>query len=116
MTDTSPGSTSTGSTSTKVTEQRALTTANGTSWLVIGALLAAICGGLLFAMQWLEPAAVATAGFVIVIALYVAMVVIRFIVAAGRPRLWALAVLTMLIVITFFVCGGIVAGTEWNAV
>lgn len=100
--------------STRVTEQRALTTSNGNNWLTIGAGLTVICGGLLFGMQWLEPAAVATAGFVIVVALYAVMVVTRFAVPPGRLRLWLLAALMILLVITFFVCAGIIAATEWN--
>ena len=103
------------SSSTKVTEQRALTIASGTNWLVIGAGLTVICGGLLFAMQWLTPAAVATTGLVIVIVLYALMIVTRIVVQPGRARLWTLATLTILLVITFFVCGGIVAATEWRA-
>ncbi len=103
------------SSSTKVTEQRALTVASGSNWLVIGGGLSVICGGLLFAMQWLSPAIVATTGFVIVIVLYALMVVTRVVVRPGRVRLWTLATLTILLVITFFVCGGIVAATEWSA-
>lgn len=103
------------STSTRVTEQRALTTANGTIWLVIGGALTALCGGILFAMQRLEPGAVALAGFVTVLVLYAAMVVIRVVVGPGRRRLWSLAALTILIVLAFFVCAGIVTATEWNA-
>jgi hypothetical protein len=103
------------STSTRVTEQRALTTANGTIWLVIGGALTALCGGILFAMQQLESGAVALAGFVIVIVLYAAMVVIRIVVGPGRRRLWSLATLTIVIVLTFFVCAGIVTATELNA-
>lgn len=115
QTNPSAGTSRAASNSTKVTEQRQLTTASGTSWLTIGAGLTAICGGLLFAMQSLEPAVVATVGFVTVVALYVAMVVARFAVPPGRLRLWTLAALTILLVITFFVCAGIVTATEWNA-
>ncbi|WP_349898318.1 hypothetical protein [Parafrigoribacterium soli] len=102
------------STSTKVTEQRALTSGNGNNWLVIGGILTLICGGILFAMQRLEPAAVAFTGLVIVVVLYAAMVVVRLVAAPGRRMLWSLAALTILIVITFFVCGGIVTATEWS--
>jgi hypothetical protein len=102
--------------SSRVRDQNSLTRSNGTSWLVIGALLTTICGGLLFAMQWLRPAWAGLAGFVIVIALYASMVVIRVSVGPGRRRLGILAVLTILIRIAFFVFGGIVTATEWGLI
>jgi uncharacterized membrane protein len=102
--------------SSRVRDQNSLTHSNGASWLVIGALLTALCGGLLFAMQWLRPAWAGLAGFVTVVALYAAMVVIRISVRPGRRRLGILAVLTILIPIAFFVFGGIVTATEWGAV
>lgn len=102
--------------SSRVRDQNSLTRSNGASWLVIGALLTAICGGLLFAMQWLRPAWAGLAGFVTVIALYAAMVVIRISVRPGRRRLGILAVLTILIPIAFFVFGGIVTATEWGLI
>jgi exosortase/archaeosortase len=100
--------------SSKVRDQNALTTSKGASWLLIGAALLVLCGGLLFAMQWLRPAWAGLTGFVTVIALYAAMVVIRVSVPPGRRRLGILAVLTILIPIAFFVFGGIVTATEWG--
>lgn len=102
--------------SSKVRDQSALTTSSGTSWMLIGGVLAVLCGGLLFAMQWLRPAWVGLAGFLSVIALYTAMAVIRIGVRPGRRRLGILAVLTILIPIVFFVFGGIVTAAEWGPV
>ncbi len=102
--------------SSRVRDQNALTTSNGASWLLIGGALAVLCGGLLFAMQWLQPAWAGLAGFVTVIVLYAAMVGIRISVHPGRRRLGILAVLTILIPIAFFVFGGIVTATEWGMI
>jgi hypothetical protein len=102
--------------SDKVTDQRALTTASGTTWLVIGAILTVLCGGLLFAMQWIGPPGIGLAGCANVLVLYAAMLAIRFAVRPGRVRLGTLAVLTILIAITFFIFGGIVTATVWGAV
>jgi bacteriorhodopsin len=102
--------------SQKVFDQRSLTTSSGSIWLVVGGALTLLCGAFLFAMQWLRPPGVGFVGFVLVLALYSTMVVIRFTVRPKRPRLALLAILTLLIVIAFFVCGGIVTATEWNSV
>jgi bacteriorhodopsin len=102
--------------SQRVFDQRSLTTSSGSIWLVVGGAMTLLCGSFLFAMQWLRPPGVGFVGFVLVLALYAAMVVIRFTVRPKRPRLAVLAILTLLIVIAFFVCGGIVTATEWNSV
>jgi len=82
--------------------------------MLIGGVLTVLCGGLLFAMQWLQPAWAGLVGFLSVIALYAAMVVIRIGARPGRRRLGILAVLTILIPIVFFVFGGIVTAAEWG--
>jgi hypothetical protein len=102
--------------SQKVFEQRSLTTSSGSIWLVVGGALTLLCAALLFAMQWLRPPGVGFFGFVAVLVLYAAMVLIRFAVRPKRPRLAVLAILTLLIVIVFFICGGIVTATEWSRV
>ncbi|MDH6238413.1 hypothetical protein [Cryobacterium sp. CG_9.6] len=102
--------------SQRVFEQRSLTTSTGAIWLVAGGALTLICGSLLFAMQWLSPSGVATTGIVIVLVLYAAMVVIRFAVSRRRLKLGILATLTLLIVIVFLFCAGIITATEWGAV
>jgi hypothetical protein len=102
--------------SQKVFDQRSLTTSSGSIWLVVGGALTLLCGAFLFAMQWLRPPGVGLIGFILVLAFYAAMLVIRFAVRPRRPRLAMLAILTLLIAIAFFVCGGIVTATEWNSV
>lgn len=77
---------------TQVRNQPALTTSHGLEWLVIGGISAAICVGVLL-LQWQTNAAVAVGGAVVVAALYVAMVVVRFAVPRLRVRLATLAAL-----------------------
>lgn len=102
--------------SQRVRDQRSLTASMGAIWLVVGGALTLICAGLLFAMQWLSPAGVATTGLVIVLVLYAAMVVIRFAVSRRRLRLGLLATFTLLIVIIFLICAVVVTAMEWGAV
>jgi multisubunit Na+/H+ antiporter MnhB subunit len=102
--------------SQKVFDQRSLTTSTGSIWLVVGGAMTLLCGALLFAMQWLRPPGIGFVGFVAVLVLYAAMVVIRYTVRRKRRRLAVLAILTLLIVAVFFVCGGIVTVTEWSNV
>jgi hypothetical protein len=56
--------------SSKVRDQNALTTSSGASWLFIGGTLVVICGGLLFAMQQLQPVWAGLTGLLIVLALW----------------------------------------------
>jgi hypothetical protein len=76
----------------RVTAQPALTTSTGRRWLIWGAVLAAVSVGVLVALALARNPAgwVAVA---IVIALYLAMVVVRVVVAATRARLIVLACL-----------------------
>lgn len=73
----------------RVRDQPALRTSTGAEWLLIGALLAAICVVVLL-VQGLALSAGAAA---LVAGLFVAMVVVRLVVSPRRPRLVALAVL-----------------------
>ena len=77
---------------TKVRNQPALTTSHGLEWLVIGGISAVVCIGMLL-LQLSTDAAVAIGGAVVVAALYLAMIVVRFAVRRLRVRLAALAVL-----------------------
>jgi len=79
---------------TRVTSQPALTTASGTSWVVVAALLAAACVFPLSSLLVVDPGPslpVAVATAVAVGALLLTAVVLRFAVPAGRRRLRALA-------------------------
>jgi len=73
----------------RVRDQPALRTSTGAEWLVVGALLAAICAVVLL----VQGVGTATGAAALVAGLFVAMVVVRVTVAARRPRLVALAVL-----------------------
>jgi hypothetical protein len=81
-----------------VMEQPALTTSDGTVWIVVGAITAIIVGLVMWLMTLLVPM-VGWAGLAAVVALFVAMLVVRFAVRAGRPRLLALAVIQGVLVL-----------------
>jgi hypothetical protein len=75
---------------TRQRDQPALTTSSGLIWLVVGGIMAAISGGVLIALgAW--PAAV------VIAALYLGMLLVRFAAPPGRVRLGLLAVLTLAI-------------------
>jgi hypothetical protein len=111
--------------SPKVTQQAALTTSTGRIWLVMGGILAVICLGFLWQMReigracpLIEPAppgcldgrlvSAPMIGIAIIVALYAAMVVVRFTVERRRVRLAVMAILTALIPVVFVICGAIV--------
>jgi hypothetical protein len=77
---------------TKVTNQPSLTTSTGRSWLVLGAIMAAIAVGLLWWLQQVNSSGVAIVGIAVIVLLYVAMVEIRLLVRGGRLRLILMAV------------------------
>jgi hypothetical protein len=102
--------------STRVTDQAALTTSSGRSWLVVGGVLAALSIVFLFWMRELDPPGVATAGLATVVALYLGMVAVRYGVGRLRLRLGLLAALTLGICLTFVICALVIASAEWAAV
>ncbi len=99
----------------RVTDQAALTTSSGRSWLVVGGIVAALTAGFLFWMRDLDPPGVATAGVVTVVALYLGMVAVQYGVRRLRLRLGLLAGLTVAICLAFVVCALVIASTEWAA-
>src|SRR5690554_3612005 len=94
--------------SQKINRQKALTTASGSIWLVVAAVISALCLVMLWTMRELPPLGAATTGFVLVIVGYLAMVAVRLGVPHVRTRLIALAVLTVAIVLAFMTVGGII--------
>ncbi|MCU1544505.1 MAG: hypothetical protein JWM50_2370 [Microbacteriaceae bacterium] len=92
--------------SPKVTDQKALTTSEGGSWLVVAALVALLECILLFLMRDLRPLGAATIGIVCVVVLYLAMIVVRYRVPRKRVRLGSLAFLTIAIVLCFVAVTG----------
>ena len=77
---------------TKVRNQPALTTSRGLEWLVIGGISAVLCVGVLLLQAPTDPL-VAIGGSVVVAALFVAMIVVRYAVEPLRRRLGILAAL-----------------------
>ncbi|PZF56219.1 hypothetical protein DEI92_15120 [Curtobacterium sp. MCBD17_034] len=77
---------------TLVRNQPALTTSDGTIWVVVGAITAIVVGLVMWLMGLLVPA-VGWTGLVLVLALFVAMLVVRFAVRHVRHRLATLAAL-----------------------
>jgi hypothetical protein len=100
----------------RVTDQAALTTSSGRSWLVVGGILAALSIAFLFWMRDLDPPGIATAGIAAVLVLYLGMVAVRFGVGRLRLRLGLLAGLTIAICLAFVICALVLASTEWAAV
>lgn len=76
---------------TRVANQPALTTSTGRSWLVVGGLFTAIALALLIAMTPLPPPGVALVASIVIGVLYLAMLVVRFLVGPGRRRLMLLS-------------------------
>jgi hypothetical protein len=82
--------------------QPALRTSRGLEWIVVGALISVICLAVLALQVTLEPY-LAVSGGVAVIALFVAMMIVRVTVSPLRRRLVVLAVLLTLIALSTFV-------------
>jgi hypothetical protein len=96
---------------TRLTNQPALTTSTGRSWLIVGGLFTAIALGVLIPMTTLAPSGVALTGAIVVAALYLGMLVVRFTVAPGRRRLGLMASGMIGIALVSLVTAGIVAAT-----
>lgn len=68
---------------TRQRNQPALTTSSGLIWLIMGGLLAAIAVGVLIPLFGAPPTGVAVGAAIVVAALYLGMLFVRF---ATRPR------------------------------
>lgn len=97
---------------TKVTNQPALTTSQGKIWLIMGAVLAAVCVAIFIPVLSYRPLGMATIGIVVVIALYIVMIVVRLVVRSGPPRLISLAVAMGCIPVVTIVLLLIIAAAE----
>lgn len=102
--------------SLRATDQAALTTSSGRSWLVVGVILSALSLVVLFGMRDLDPPGVAGAGSAAIVVLYLGMIAVRYGVGRLRLRLGLLAALTVAICLVFVICALVVASTEWSAV
>ena len=103
-------------TSTRVRDQPSLTTSTGRSWLILGGLLALIAVAVLVPLLSQKPAGVALFGICSIVALYAAMVVLRFNLKPGKVMLGWLAGLMIAIAIIGVVCVGSIAAGSGNVV
>lgn len=78
---------------TRMSDQPALTTSKGRSWLILGGLLTLVSLGVLvtMAVQRMPPTGVAGTAAVVVGVLYACMIIVRFATPPGRLRLTLLA-------------------------
>jgi hypothetical protein len=77
---------------TKVRNQPALSTSSGREWLIVGALTALICVGVLM-LQVPAAAFLSITGAAVVVVIFAAMVIVRELVKPQRRRLGILATL-----------------------
>jgi uncharacterized membrane protein len=103
-------------TSTRVRDQPSLTTSTGKSWLILGGLLSLIAVAVLVPLLSQKPAGVALFAICAIVALYAAMVVVRFNATPGRRMLGWLATFMIAIAVIGVVCVGIIAGSSGNVV
>lgn len=100
--------------STRMRDQPALTTATGTSWIVVAAITFLLCGGVFVALLSEAP----VFGWVavgVLAALLVAMLVVRFAVQPGPRRLVPLAVLYCSMVGFALLAVLIIGADAWGA-
>jgi uncharacterized membrane protein len=103
-------------TSTRVRDQPSLTTSSGKSWLILGGLLSLIAVAVLVPLLSQKPGGVALFALCAIVALYAAMVVVRFNAKPGRGMLGWLAAFMILIATIGVVCVGIIAAGSGNVV
>lgn len=84
---------------TLVRNQGALTTSEGTVWLVAAGVAAVLVGGMMLVLWWRLDAGLALVGALVTAVLLLVMIVVRYTVARRRARLIALAVLFWLMVL-----------------
>jgi hypothetical protein len=99
---------------TRVREQPTLTTSNGTIWLVVGGIFAAISIVMLVAMTVLPNGVVALVAALVVAVLYVGMIAARVLIPPGRRRLGVLAGGMLLMAAVAFLGVALVAFAAWD--
>lgn len=95
---------------TRIRSQPALTTSTGRIWLIVGGIFTGISLAVLIPMTQLPPPGVALTGAIAVATLYIAMIVARFVIPAGRRRLMLLAAGMLTIAATALTTAIVVAG------
>ncbi|RNE67293.1 hypothetical protein [Cryobacterium tepidiphilum] len=101
---------------TKVRNQPALTRGPGNSWLLIGAAITLLSAVFFLLQLDSHPVGLALTGALVVVALYVCMLIVRFTIPGDRVRLGTLAVLLLLIAAVALIGLGVIAWTEWVSV
>jgi hypothetical protein len=89
---------------TRIRSQPALTTSTGRIWLIVGGIFTGVSLAVLMPMTQLPPP-----GAIAVATLYIAMIVARIVIPAGRRRLMLLAAATLTIAATAVVTATVVA-------
>lgn len=100
---------------TRMGEQPALRTSSGRIWLVMGAITAVACVGILVALSTRQP----TIGFIgagVVVALYVAMMVVALVIRNVRAKLVTLAILLVSMGVTALAFVLVILNAEWAAI
>ncbi len=98
-----------------MSDQPALRTSRGRSWLLVGALTMVVCGGLLIALSSRQPAT-GVVGAGVVVAIYVCMIVVALAIRNLRSRLVTLAILLIAMVVTALGFVLAITAAEWSAV
>ncbi|GAB3131795.1 hypothetical protein [Marisediminicola antarctica] len=101
---------------TLVRNQPALTSSSGLAWIIVGGILAVTGIAVLAPLIGLGPPGVAVGGIVVLAAIYLVMVVVRFTTAGGRFRLAIMAACMIAIAVVALVAVGIVTADEWSVV
>lgn len=97
---------------TLMRNQAAMRRSEGTAWLIIGALFL-VAGLLVFGLTLQLQPLVSAVALVALVALYAAMLVVRFTVTHHRPRMLALATLLIAMAVVSLVCAVLVNAQEW---
>jgi O-antigen/teichoic acid export membrane protein len=99
---------------TRVRNQPSLTSSTGSSWLIVGGLFTLIACVVLGFLIPLQPAGLALVSVIVIVALYAAMIVVRFRVETQRRRLGWLATLMVTIAVVALVTTVVVNFAEWR--
>lgn len=100
---------------TGIGDQSALRTSTGRSWLIVGALMMVICGGILLALSSRQPL-IGYLGAGIVAVLYALMVLVSLVVRRQRAKLVTLAALLIAMAATALGFVLVISATEWAPV
>ncbi len=101
---------------TLVRNQPALTSSSGLAWIIVGGILTVTAIAVLAPLIGLGPPGVAVAGIVVLAAIYLVMVVVRFTTAGGRFRLGIMAACMIAIAVVGLVAVGMITADEWSVV